>query len=102
MLDTIMLRLRTADGLDLGAFEAAYGADMTARVQRSLRKHVASGLVLAAGSRAAGQQAAGQGRGQQQQLERSGDASVLRLADPQGFLLSNEIISDVFAAVSGS
>jgi len=74
LLDLVMLRLRLADGLDLASVAARYGNHTAEQVHKSLRKHIERGLVQEAGH-------------------------VVRLQDPQGFLFSNDIISDVFLAL---
>jgi len=74
LLDLVMLRLRLADGLDLASVAARYGTQKAEAVKQSLRKHIGRGLVQEAGH-------------------------VVRLQDPQGFLFSNDIISDVFVAL---
>ena len=89
LLNTVMLRLRTADGLDMGSFSSRFGGEAAATVLSSLEKHLKSGLVI-----------------QCQRLPGSLPLTCqheacnhrLRLSDPNGFLLSNDIISDVFAA----
>lgn len=72
LLDMVMLRLRTADGLDVQRVEAVFGADMAAEVERGLAPHVCRGLAV-------------------------WDGRVVRLTDPDGFLVSNDVIADVFA-----
>jgi coproporphyrinogen III oxidase-like Fe-S oxidoreductase len=74
LLNTVMLRLRTADGLDTRSFASRFGDEAASTVLCSLQKHISSGMVLRT------------------------DDHRLRLSDPRGFLLSNVIISDVFAA----
>ena len=79
ILDVVMLSLRTADGLDLGSLALRFGAAASDRVWAALQPHVESGLVLVAQSAAAPRR--------------------VRLSDPRGFLLSNDVISSVFAAL---
>lgn len=74
LLDAVMLRLRLSDGLDCRILTRQFGAAMAGVVEDALRPHELEGLV-----------------------ERSGDC--VRLQDPKGFLVSNDIISDVFAAI---
>ena len=74
LLDMVMLRLRTADGLDVGRVEAAFGAAAAADVRRGLAPHVQRGLAV---------------------WDEGGH--VVRLTDPDGFLVSNDVIADVFA-----
>ncbi|GLC51316.1 hypothetical protein PLESTB_000489300 [Pleodorina starrii] len=122
LLDTLMLRLRTADGLDLAMLRNRFGAQALGTVLRPLAPHERRGTVLAldgqgracslaeAGLAAAAAEAveapaapvaAGAG-----QLAEAGSGAGggggggprVRLSDPGGFLLSNDIISDVFAA----
>jgi oxygen-independent coproporphyrinogen-3 oxidase len=83
LLDTIMLRLRLGDGLDLRQLAASHveGEEAAERVRAALRPHIERGWVVASG---------GSGGG--------GGVQRVRLADPQGFVISNDIISDVFAA----
>lgn len=80
MLDRIMLALRTADGLDLTALGEAYGVAVVEKVVAGTREFTGQGLV---------------------ELRRHGcsDRSVshMRLTDPQGFLVSNDVISSIFA-----
>ncbi|GLI68906.1 hypothetical protein VaNZ11_013457 [Volvox africanus] len=122
LLDTIMLRLRTADGLDLAQLRSRFGTEALATALRALAPHEQRGTVLALDGQGrpcssaeaamnAAQEAAttpmppldaippaaGLGRGQVDYQQPGGGPRV-RLSDPQGFLLSNDIISDVFAA----
>ncbi|CAG9462796.1 unnamed protein product [Pedinophyceae sp. YPF-701] len=80
LLDAVMLRLRTADGLDLDEVGREYGEDAKGRIWSALAPHVAEGRVVAEGS--------------------SGPVpAVARLTSPGGFLVSNDVIADVFAAL---
>ena len=83
MLDTVMLSLRTADGLDLDAMERRFGAAASDAVWAALLPYAARGLVAAFSSSSARPLGA-------------------RLTDPRGFLLSNDVISSVFAAIDRS
>ncbi|PRW32956.1 activating signal cointegrator 1 complex subunit 3 isoform B [Chlorella sorokiniana] len=95
LLDTVMLRLRLADGLDLRqlATQHAQGEEAADIVLHALQPHIARGWVLA--DRGAGWSSGSGGSG-----SGGGEGAVqrVRLADPQGFLVSNDIISDCFAA----
>ena len=95
-----MLRLRLSDGLDLAQLAARFGAQPAAAAAAALAPQVGAGLAevvsggsdtLCPGPRAS---AAG-GEGGSDGL--SGRA--VRLTDPEGFLVSNDVISDVFAAL---
>lgn len=79
MLDEIMLSLRTADGLSLPGLRdrhGALGADGAERVLRAVEAYAGQGLVDVSGHE---------------------DGQTVRLTDPRGFLLSNDVISSIFA-----
>ncbi len=80
LLDAVMLQLRLGEGLDLDAVAAGHGAAAAEAIRRAVAQHAKAGrAVLEWGV--------------------NGEARC-RLADPEGFLTSNDIISDVFAALS--
>ena len=74
LLDMVMLRLRLSDGLDFRVVAEHFGEERASSIRSALRRHVDRGLVEERGS-------------------------CVRLADPEGFLVSNGIISDAFAAL---
>jgi hypothetical protein len=85
-----MLRLRTSDGLDMAMLSDTFGEELAYRVLSSLMKHMRCGLVY-----------------KLPRIPDNRDCTTkqhwdfrLRLSDPEGFLLSNTIISDVFANFS--
>lgn len=82
LLDVIMLRLRTSDGIDLSQVRQHFGRQLADAVHTALQKHEAAGLVRSRSH-------AGDSVG----------AETYQLTDPEGFLLSNDIMSDCFAAV---
>lgn len=86
LLDTVMLRLRLRDGLNLALLGGAYGDDAAATVRRALAAYWMAGAI--------------EGLDGSGKLCGVSEAEVVRLADPQGLLLSNDVISDVFAAFS--
>ena len=105
LLDTVMLSLRLADGLDLAAVAARHGGNAADHIQAALQPHLDSGRVSAV------EQQRRHSPGSQQCLHSeqgrlSGTSNrtylwpCLRLTDPGGFLVSNDIISDVFAALT--
>jgi coproporphyrinogen III oxidase-like Fe-S oxidoreductase len=79
LLDAVMLQLRLGQGLDLDSVAASHGAAAADAIRRAVRQHEASGLVKLATGPDGG--------------------TRCRLTDPEGFLMSNDIISDVFAAL---
>lgn len=80
LLDVIMLSLRTSDGLDLSAVERSFGVEVSTRIRLAAATFEEQQLVLTARSYEG--------------------AECIRLVDPEGFLLSNDIISSIFAAVA--
>ena len=70
LLDSIMLSLRLSSGLDLLSLDA----EIASKVVAAVKDHAKEGLVVL-------------------------DDKSLRLKDPEGYLLSNTIISDIFAAL---
>jgi oxygen-independent coproporphyrinogen-3 oxidase len=84
LLDTVMLRLRLGDGLDLRQLAAGHpqGDEASALVLQALKPHVERGWVLVDGGGSS-----------------IDSVTTVRLADPHGLVVSNDIISDVFAAL---
>ena len=83
LLDTVMLRLRMADGLDLDRVAASFGFAAAEAIVESLKEHIGAGLVNKT-----------LGYNQRTAL------GTVSLSDPEGFLMSNDIISDVFLALN--
>ena len=79
-LDGIMLALRTADGLDMDQLASMHGRPVADKVLAGVAKFAGQGLV-------------------ELRRGRPPDCGVrwLRLTDPKGFLVSNDIISTIFA-----
>ncbi|BAU42636.1 radical SAM family heme chaperone HemW [Leptolyngbya sp. O-77] len=75
LLDTLMLGLRLADGLDLPRLELEFGKGAIARILAGLQPHAQRGWV-------------------------EQTSSHIRLTDPEGFLFSNVVLSDLFEALS--
>lgn len=79
LLDAVMLQLRLGQGLDLDSVAASHSAVTADAIRRAVRQHEARGLVVFEKGP----------RGEKR----------CRMSDPEGFLLSNDVISDVFAAL---
>jgi oxygen-independent coproporphyrinogen-3 oxidase len=90
LLDMVMLGLRTADGLDLDLLEQNFGRQQRLAVVAAVAGTAQRGLAVLHGSSG---QLLGPDREELQQ------AVTVRLTDPDGFLVSNDVISDVFAAL---
>ncbi len=91
MLDIVMMRLRTADGLDLTQYGEQFGSGAVRAVNKALEPHEEAALVVRSSEEGK--------EGKVGKSEGIGAREVVRLADPDGFLVSNDIISDVFAAL---
>ncbi|GER42905.1 oxygen-independent coproporphyrinogen IIIoxidase [Striga asiatica] len=87
-MDVVMLSLRTADGLDLRRFREAFGDSVTRSICEVYTPHVESGHVIFLDEQEKCESIPGDGCG------------FIRLSDPDGFLLSNELISLAFGAIS--
>ena len=133
LLDVVMMRLRTADGLCLKEVESSYGGSAARSVASALEPHRQAGLVQTcsnsiSGARLGAKDSSGVGlrdaatakghagpasgsdyvsmqhRSETGQGSAPGAEEILagrqvRLSDPEGFLVSNDIISDVFVAL---
>jgi oxygen-independent coproporphyrinogen-3 oxidase len=116
LLDLIMLQLRLSDGLDLQAVQQQYGAGVVTSLLPTVQQMMQRGLMqLAQGQdkpsaqltssgssspAAVGDvQEPGSGAALQQRLE-AGLPCRVRLTDPAGFLLSNDVIAELFAALT--
>lgn len=76
LTDIIMKRLRTSDGLNLDDIQQRFGSD----IRNTISKGASLGLEL-----------------NLVETVRTGEQTILRLKDPDGFLYSNYIISGIFA-----
>lgn len=117
LTDTIMLRLRLADGLDLRKISADFvdGDEIGDVIRDSLLEHEQRGhVVFIREGEDAGEEKENEGvrfsgdsRRQQQQSDmnkksggkRPGEIIKIKLTDPEGFVQSNDVISDVFVAL---
>ncbi len=91
LLEVAMLRLRTREGLDLREVAGRWGQREARAIREALAPSVAAGLAA------------------EEEKEPSSSTSppspspwpVVRLTDPEGFLVSNSVISDVFVGLDG-
>lgn len=77
-VEFIMLALRTKDGLSMSQLQSLCGEGVMRSVNNALQDNVDRGLVF---------------------KSLQGDGVVFRLADPEGFIVSNDIISSVLAVI---
>lgn len=92
MIEAIMLQLRLVQGIDCTWFAIGFGQANLQRLLNGLTKHQPNGTVLLTvdHSPATADEVI--------HAANTGMASNVRLSDPDGLLLSNDIISDVFVA----
>lgn len=92
LLETLMLGLRLAEGLDLVALTQQFGEKTLEQIWTTLQPYYQRGWVHVVGGN--GEAIALQ---YAQTLPRTGR---LRLSDPEGFLFSNTVIADLFSQLS--
>lgn len=87
-MDVVMLSLRTAKGLDLKYFSKVFGDALVSSLCKAYGPYIESGHVLCLD--------------EQRRVIPAGEdiPSYLRLSDPDGFLLSNELISTAFRVIA--
>nr|XP_010930027.1 uncharacterized protein LOC105051348 [Elaeis guineensis] len=99
-MDVVMLSLRTARGLDLSSFGRSFGDCLALSLCKAFRPFVESGHVVAID----GDRKSLSFHDFEQQLnddyEMGNKVAFMRLSDPDGFLLSNELISIAFGVIS--
>jgi len=111
VLDVLMLSLRTADGIDAQLFAQQFGGNATSKLVVALLPYIQRGIVIAYDNdgtclQLEQLQATYSGAGiTPHRNHGEGTCNVsrlgsLRLSDPQGFLISNDVISTLFAKFS--
>lgn len=89
LLETLMLGLRLAAGLSVATLRDRFGPAAIAAIETVLKPHRDRGLVVALDDRGTA-------------LDPTialGDSDRIALTDPEGFLLSNQVLSDCFEAL---
>lgn len=99
-MDIVMLSLRTSSGLDLQSFGKAYGGHLVHSLCRAYQPYIKSGHVVCLD-----EQRRALTVDECNDLLLSEDDNLrelrhIRLGDPDGFLLSNELISLAFRVIS--
>lgn len=113
LLDLLMLSLRLSDGLDLQKVQRDYGAEVVAALLPAIRVSMRQGLMqlVSGGSRSDSASDPGGGTADSDSVAvsdllcsklQSREECRVRLTDPAGFLLSNDVISDLFAQLNPS
>ncbi|XP_077250647.1 radical SAM superfamily protein [Tasmannia lanceolata] len=98
-MDVVMLSLRMARGLDVSYFGRAFGEDIVLSLCKAFKPYVESGHVVALDEKRRPLDA-----DEFESLISEGGKNeriaFIRLSDPDGFLLSNELISIAFGVIS--
>ncbi|CAO2824717.1 unnamed protein product [Amaranthus hypochondriacus] len=99
-IDVVMLSLRTARGLDVKSFAQDFGASLAFSVGQAYRPYVESGHVLFLDGERKNLSAFEVNTLVVAEDEFSDKVAFIRLSDPEGFLLSNELISVAFGVIA--
>ncbi|KAL5225245.1 hypothetical protein ABZP36_011884 [Zizania latifolia] len=99
-MDVVMLSLRTAWGLDLRSFSKSFGKSLTVSLCNTFRPFVESGLVIVMDMERRALQPSDFKLDLQYEGEIESKVAFIRLSDPDGFLLSNELISLAFGVIA--
>lgn len=99
-MDVVMLSLRTARGLDLRSFARSFGTRLMHSLCQSLKQYVESGHVVAIDDERNILSYHEFKLKMNANDEMSDGVAFIRLSDPDGFLLSNELIAIAFGIIS--
>ncbi|KAM7480121.1 hypothetical protein LguiA_028334 [Lonicera macranthoides] len=98
--DVLMLSLRTARGLDLKSFGEAFGGSLLVSLCELYKPYMDSGHVVYLDERRRNITADEFNLGVYDKHKMEEVVAFIRLSDPDGFLLSNELISLAFGLIS--
>lgn len=99
-MDIVMLSLRTSRGLNLRTFREAFGDSLTHSLCDVYRPYVESGLVVFLDEDRTPMKGDDFNSLLSDEEESTRRLAYIRLSDPDGFLLSNELISLAFGTVA--
>jgi len=99
-MDVVMLSLRTALGLDLQSFSKSFGKSLVLSLCSTFRHFVESGLVIAMDMERRALPQFDFEFDLQSEDDFGSRVAFIRLSDPDGLLLSNELISLAFGIIS--
>ena len=91
LLETLMLGLRLADGVSLSTLAEQFGEKTLEQIWTCLRPYHRQGWVEIVGS---------DGQAMPDARELRADSGHLRLTDPEGFLFSNVVLTELFSYLS--
>ncbi|KZV46499.1 radical S-adenosyl methionine domain-containing protein 1, mitochondrial [Dorcoceras hygrometricum] len=99
-MDIIMLSLRTSDGLNLKSFRDAFGGSLVLSICEVYKRYVESGHVICVDNRGRDIPFHEFNSLLTNDQRRNEELASIRLSDPEGFLLSSELISLAFGVVT--
>ncbi|KAM3704099.1 hypothetical protein ACJW31_04G150000 [Castanea mollissima] len=99
-MDVVMLSLRTARGLDLKSFREAYGGSLVFSLFKAYKPYVESGHVVCLDEHGTAVSADELNTALLDVDNIRQRLAYIRLSDPDGFLLSNELISLAFGVIA--
>lgn len=100
-MDVLMLSFRTARGLDLKSFAEAFGCALVHSLCKFYKPYVESGHIICLDEqrRALNIEEFNTLLLNETEVEVGSRLAYIRLSDPEGFLLSNELISHAFGVI---
>ncbi|KAM7273511.1 hypothetical protein ACFE04_028175 [Oxalis oulophora] len=99
-IDVVMLSLRTAKGLDLKSFREAFGNSLVNDLCKLYKPYVESGHVVCLDEQRRAISADKFNKLVLNENDIQTELAFIRLSDPDGFLLSNELISLAFGVIA--
>ncbi|MEL6940439.1 MAG: radical SAM family heme chaperone HemW [Cyanobacteria bacterium J06598_1] len=100
VLETVMMGLRLAPGISMAGVYAVYGEAGLAEVEKAITPHVQNGWVIVDPMRSISSQTpTNQTSSDVFCTTHLSPTSHIRLSDPEGFLMSNVVITDTFNAL---
>lgn len=91
-MDVVMLSLRTSQGLDLKCFQESFGSSVVLSLLEVYKPYVESGLVVCLDEHRKSIRVDDLNNAERR-------VAYIRLSDPEGFLLSNELIALAFGVI---
>ncbi|TKY73606.1 oxygen-independent coproporphyrinogen III oxidase [Spatholobus suberectus] len=98
-MDVVMLSLRTARGLDLKCFQESFGSSVVLSLLEAYKPYVESGLVICLDERRRTIRIDDLNNSFLNKTNTERRVAYIRLSDPEGFLLSNELIALAFGVI---
>lgn len=98
-LDVLMLSLRTAGGLDLKLYREAFGCSLVQSLCKAYKPYMESGHVICLDEQRRATNIEEFNTLLLNENDIGSRLAYFRLSDPEGFLLSNELISHAFGVI---